>query len=246
MDAARRIQMGLLPDPAETEAGDPRFKLAASLEPARTVGGDFYDCFRIDADRIFIVAGDVSGKGLPAALFMASVKQQVKSLAMKGGDVGAILSAAQRAIGHENPEQLFVTAFAAVFDAAWGDLTFCNAGHEPPFTCPPGEAPRRLTGPGGPPLGALDDFEYPSGNYRLVPGEWLFVFTDGASEAVNPRKEFFGIERLAASLAAAPHAEPAELIKKVRSDIAAFANGAEAADDLTLLALRWTGGPSGR
>jgi adenylate cyclase len=247
MDAARRIQMGLLPDPAETEAGDPRFHLAALLEPARTVGGDFYDCFRIDADRIFIVVGDVSGKGLPAALFMASVKQQIKSMALQGGDTGAILTAAQRAIGHENPEQLFVTAFAAVFDAAWGDLAFCNAGHEPPFTGMPGEAPRRLLGPGGPPLGALDDFEYPSGTYRLTPGEWLCVLTDGATEAVNRKKEFFGIERVTASLAALPaDVDPAELIRRLRADVGVFADGAEAADDLTLLALRWRGGPSGR
>jgi hypothetical protein len=167
MDAARRIQMGLLADPAETEAGDTRFQLAALLEPARTVGGDFYDCFRIDKDRIFIVAGDVSGKGLPAALFMASVKSQVKSMALRGGEVGAILTAAQREIANENPEQLFVTAFAAIFDAAWGDLEFANAGHEPPFTRVPGEAPRRLTGAGGPPLGALEGFEYPTVRYRM-------------------------------------------------------------------------------
>jgi serine phosphatase RsbU (regulator of sigma subunit) len=89
VDAARRIQMGLLPDPADTEAGDARIKLAALLEPARTVGGDFYDCFRIDADRVFLVVGDVSGKGLPAALFMASVKSLLKSAALRGGEVGS-------------------------------------------------------------------------------------------------------------------------------------------------------------
>ena len=242
MDAARRIQMGLLADPAETEAGDSRLQLAALLEPARTVGGDFYDCFRIDKDRIFIVAGDVSGKGLPAALFMASVKSQVKSMALRGGEVGAILSAAQREIAHENPEQLFVTAFAAVFDAAWGDLTFANAGHEPPFTRAPGEAPRRLVGPGGPPLGTLDDFEYPTGRYRMREGEWLCVVTDGATEAVNNRKEFFGTDRVAAAIGAMPaDSLPADVIRGLRSAVAKFADGAEAADDLTLLALRWRG-----
>ena len=242
MDAARRIQMGLLPDPRETEAGDARLQLAALLEPARTVGGDFYDCFRIDKDRIFIVAGDVSGKGLPAALFMASVKSQVKSMALRGGEVGHILSAAQREIAHENPEQLFVTAFAAIFDAAWGDLTFANAGHEPPFTRAPGEAPRRLTGPGGPPLGTLEDFEYPTGRYRMRPGEWLCVVTDGATEAVNTKKEFFGTDRVAAAIGALPpDSTPEEVIRGLRSAVATFADGAEAADDLTLLALRWRG-----
>jgi len=242
MDAARRIQMGLLPDPHETEAGDARFQLAALLEPARTVGGDFYDCFRIDKDRIFLVAGDVSGKGLPAALFMASVKSQVKSMALRGGEVGEILTNAQKEIAHENPEQLFVTAFAAIFDAAWGDLSFANAGHEPPFTRAPGEAPRRLTGPGGPPLGALDDYAYPTGRYRMRPGEWLCVVTDGATEAVNRRKEFFGTDRVAAAMGALPpDSPPGEVIRGLRSAVAAFAEGAEAADDLTLLALRWRG-----
>jgi serine phosphatase RsbU (regulator of sigma subunit)/CHASE2 domain-containing sensor protein len=242
MDAARRIQMGLLPDPAETEAGDARLQLAALLEPARTVGGDFYDCFRIDKDRIFIVAGDVSGKGLPAALFMASVKSQVKNMALRGGDVGGSLSAAQREIAHENPEQLFVTAFAAVFDAAWGELTFANAGHEPPFTRAPGGEPKRLVGPGGPPLGALDDFEYPTVRYQMQPGEWLCVVTDGATEAVNRRKEFFGTASVGAALGAMPQeTEPAEVIRRLRAEVAAFADGAEAADDLTLLVLRWRG-----
>ena len=242
MDAARRIQMGLLPDPRDTEAGDPRFQLAALLEPARTVGGDFYDCFRIDKDRIFIVAGDVSGKGLPAALFMASVKSQVKSMALRGGEVGAMLTAAQREIAHENPEQLFVTAFAAVFDAAWGDLTFANAGHEPPFMRAPGAAPQRLIGPGGPPLGALDDFVYPTGRYQMKPGEWLCVVTDGATEAVNKRKEFFGSQRVGEALASIPEeSAPSEIIKGLRAAVAEFADGAEPADDLTLLALRWRG-----
>jgi CHASE2 domain-containing sensor protein/serine phosphatase RsbU (regulator of sigma subunit) len=242
MDAARRIQMGLLPDPKETEAGDPRFQLAAWLEPARTVGGDFYDCFRIDRDRIFIVAGDVSGKGLPAALFMASVKSQVKSMALRGGDVGAMLTAAQKEIAHENPEQLFVTAFAAIFDAAWGDVTFANAGHEPPFTRAPGGVPQRLVGEGGPPLGALDDFVYPTSRYRMQPGEWLCVVTDGVTEAVNKRKEFFGTARVTAALAALPaDGGPEEVIKGLRAAVAGFADGAEAADDLTLLVLRWRG-----
>jgi CHASE2 domain-containing sensor protein len=242
MDAARRIQMGLLPDPSETVAGDPRFELAALLEPARMVGGDFYDCFRIDKDRIFIVAGDVSGKGLPAALFMASVKSQVKSMALRGGEVGAMLTAAEKEIAHENPEQLFVTAFAAIFDAAWGEVTFANAGHEPPFTRTPGGEPQRLVGAGGPPLGALDDFVYPTSRYRMQPGEWLCVVTDGATEAVNKKKEFFGVNRLSGALAAIPQdTPPTELIRQLRIAVADFADGAEAADDLTLLVLRWRG-----
>jgi adenylate cyclase len=241
MDAARRIQMGLLPNPADTQAGDPRFQLAALLEPARTVGGDFYDCFRIDNDRIFIVVGDVSGKGLPSALFMASVKSQIKSTAARVGEVGAILSVAQREIAHENPEQLFVTAFAGIFDAASGELAFSNAGHEPPFARAPGGVPKRVVDSGGPPLGALDGFEFPTSRYQFQPGEWLCVVTDGATEAVNRQREFFGTQRVVSALGSlADDASADEVIRKLRSEVATFADGAEAADDLTLLALRWS------
>jgi serine phosphatase RsbU (regulator of sigma subunit) len=111
---------------------------------------------------------------------------------------------------------------------------------------PSGE-PKRLTGPGGPPLGALDDFAYPTGRYKLEPGEWLCVVTDGATEAVNPRREFFGTARVAAALSALPgESAPAEVIRGLRTAVADFAEGAEAADDLTLLVLRWRGGSSGR
>ena len=242
VDAARRIQMGLLPDPQDAIAGDPRVKLAALLEPARSVGGDFYECFRIDADRIFLIVGDVSGKGLPAALFMASVKSLLKSAALRGGDVGEILTRALAELTSENPEQLFVTAFAATFDAAAGELSYSNAGHEPPFVRAPGGDPERLGRSGGPPLGALDAFDYPTAKRAFVPGEWLCIATDGATEALNPAKQFFGTERLRAALAALPQdIEPAELVKALRAEVDRFADGADAADDLTLLALRWEG-----
>ena len=242
VDAARRIQMGLLPDPRDAEAGDPRVKLAALLEPARSVGGDFYDCFRIDADRIFLVVGDVSGKGLPAALFMASVKSLLKSAAMRGGEVGEILTRALAELTAENPEQLFVTAFAASFDTATGELAWSNAGHEPPFARAPGREPQRLGPSGGPPLGALDEFDYPTERHRFAAGEWLCIATDGATEAVNPARQFFGTERLRATLSALPQdIEPAEVVKRLRAEVERFADGADAADDLTLLVLRWEG-----
>jgi serine phosphatase RsbU (regulator of sigma subunit) len=246
VDAARRIQMGLLPDPREAEAGDPRVKLAALLEPARSVGGDFYDCFRIDADRIFILVGDVSGKGLPAALFMASVKSLLKSAAMRGGEVGEILTRALAELTAENPEQLFVTTFAATFDTATGELAYANAGHEPPFARAPGREPQRLGPSGGPPLGALDAFDYPTARHRFAPGEWLCIATDGCTEAVNRAKQFFGTARLRSTLAALPwDIEPAELVARLRAEVERFADGADAADDLTLFVLRWEG-PSGR
>jgi serine phosphatase RsbU (regulator of sigma subunit)/CHASE2 domain-containing sensor protein len=243
VDAARRIQMGLLPDPHETLGDDRRFRLAALLEPARSVGGDFYDCFMVDERRLFVVVADVAGKGLPAALFMAAVKSHIKSAALRGGAAGEVLTAAQAEIARENPEQLFVTAFAAALDVHSGLIEFANAGHEPPFLRSVNGAPERLGVSGGPPLCVVEDFEYPTDRRQLSPGDWIFMVTDGATEAMNPKREFFGVERLRTSLSWMPEeVVPTELVKRLRDDVSRFAAGAELADDITLVALRWAGG----
>ncbi|MGZ5096587.1 MAG: SpoIIE family protein phosphatase [Usitatibacter sp.] len=242
VDAARRIQMGLLPDPNETLGNDRRFKRDALLEPARTVGGDFYDCFMVDARRLFFVVADVSGKGLPAALFMASVKSHIKSAALREREVGEALTHAQDEIARENPEQLFVTAFAAALDVQTGRLEYANAGHEPPFVRTPHGTPERFGISGGPPLCVVEDFVYPTESRQLEPGEWICVVTDGATEAMNPAREFFGVERLRTALTwMAQESTPTEVIRRLREDVTRFAAGAEAADDITLLAMRWEG-----
>lgn len=246
VDAARRIQMGLLPDPRETLGNDRRFRVAAFLEPARTVGGDFYDCFMVDSEHLFFVVADVSGKGLPAALFMASVKSTVKSAALRGGRVGEILTRAQAEIALQNPEQLFVTLFAGQVDLRTGVLEFSNAGHEPPYLRAPQGLPERLQATGGPPLCVMEDFQHPTDQRQLVPGEWIVVVTDGITEATNPRREFFGAERLRTALSWMPDpVEPEEIVRRLKEDLARFADGAEPADDLTLLAVRWEGFPDG-
>jgi serine phosphatase RsbU (regulator of sigma subunit)/CHASE2 domain-containing sensor protein len=242
VDAARRIQMGLLPDPHETLGADRRFRIAAFLEPARTVGGDFYDCFMVDSEHIFFIVADVSGKGLPAALFMASVKSTIKSAAMRGGRVGEILTRAQEDIAHENPEQLFVTIFAGQIDLRTGMFEYSNAGHEPPFLRKPQGVPDRLGSTGGPPLCVMEDFVYPTDRRQLSANEWIVMVTDGITEATNPRGEFFGVERLRTSLSWMPDpVEPQEIVRRLQNDIARFADGAEPADDLTLVAVRWEG-----
>jgi adenylate cyclase len=242
LDAARRIQMGLLPDPAKIFASERRVRVAALLEPARIVGGDFYDCFMIGDRQLFFVVADVSGKGLPAALFMASVKSQLKSAALRGGEVGAMLTRAQDEISRENPELLFVTAFAGLLDLETGTMQFANAGHEPPYARTPAGKPERLSHAGGPPLCVMDDYQYPTWSRTMVADEWLCVVTDGATEAMNPQHEFFGGDRLRTSLGWMPdNASPEDIIRRLRDDVRRFADGAEAPDDLTLLALRFSG-----
>jgi serine phosphatase RsbU (regulator of sigma subunit)/CHASE2 domain-containing sensor protein len=247
VNAARRIQMGLLPDPAQTLGADRRFRVATLLEPARTVGGDFYDCFMVDENQHYIVVADVAGKGLPAALFMAAVKSHIKSAALRGGTVGEVLTSAQQEIQRENPEQLFVTAFAGSLDLQSGVLDYANAGHEPPFLRSAHGAPERLGAPGGPPLCVVEGYEFPTDRRTLKPGDWIFVMTDGASEAMNPKREFFGIERMRTSLSWVPEAAmPSEVVKRMRDDVSRFAAGAELADDITLVAVRWDGGGAPR
>jgi serine phosphatase RsbU (regulator of sigma subunit) len=250
LDAARRIQMGLLPDPREVFAAEPRADVAALLEPARTVGGDFYDCFMMDGRRLFFLVADVSGKGLPASLFMASVKSILKSAALTWtGSVGGVLSRAQEEIGRENPESLFVTALVGILDLETGELELANAGHEPAWACSPRHTAERVETAGGPPLCVLDSFSYPSTRRTLVPGEWLLALSDGATEAMNPSREFFGADRLRTSLGWQREASSSqEVVHRVRDDVRRFAAGAEPADDLTLLAIRWVGPrpPSGR
>jgi len=241
LDAAKRIQMGLLPDPREVFEGDSRVDVAALLEPARTVGGDFYDCFMLDANRLFFVVADVSGKGLPASLFMASVKSVLKGAALTvEGTLGGVLARAQDEIQRENPESLFVTALAGVLDLERGELELANAGHEPVWIRARSARPERFEAAGGPPLCVMDLFSYPTTRRQLQPGEWILAISDGATEAMNPAREFYGAERLATTLGwLGEEAGAQDIVSRVRDDVKRFSGTAEQADDLTLFAIRW-------
>jgi serine phosphatase RsbU (regulator of sigma subunit) len=246
LEAAHRIQMGLLPAPRALFAGEPRFALEALLEPARSVGGDFYDCFMLDSHRVFFIVGDVSGKGLGASLFMALSKSLIKSIALRAQDEpAAILERANAEISRDNPESLFVTAFAGVLDARTGRLAFCNAGHEPPVASAPGEAPVRVMLSGGPPLCVVHGYAYGNGQLDLPQGGWLCVVTDGVTEAMNARSELYGTARLLSVLRGLESAAPEAVIAAVRDDVRRFAGSAEQSDDVALLCVRWNGAPLG-
>lgn len=240
--AAYRIQMGLLPDLAAVTRALPSLQLAALLEPARTVGGDFFDCLQLDRHRVFFVLGDVSGKGMPAAVFMALCKATIKAAAARGGDLGGAMTRAGAEIARENPEQLFVTAFAGVLDLRTGMLECCNAGHEPPYVLTAQGALERLPNAGGPPLCTLDQFEYSTAYRELGAGDSLCVLSDGITEAMNQRHALYGAHQLELALKFVPRgAAPAEVVSKVREDVRRFVGDAIASDDITLLVLRWTG-----
>lgn len=240
LQAARRIQMGLLPDPAVLFQGERSFALRALIEPAFSVGGDFYDCLKLDDGRLFFVVADVSGKGMPAALFMALCKATIKAAAISaGGTPGLALQRAAVEIERDNPETFFVTVFAGALDLTSGRLEYCNAGHEPPFTRRVGGQLRRLPTAERPPIGVPEKFPFATATVQLAPGEWLCAVTDGVTEAMDASGALYGVQRLEQVLGSLPaQASPEEITAAVRDDVKRFVAEASASDDLTLLALR--------
>lgn len=243
LDAARRIQLGTLPTAATTFPKESRFEIDALLEPARQVGGDLYDFFMIDRQRLFFIIGDVSGKGLPASLFMVVTKALGKSVALRGNeDVGAIISRANTEMARENPEMLFVTAVAGILDVETGALELVNAGHDAPLRIDTTGHIQSVNGEGGPPLCVLDDFIYPVQHLQLTAGDTLLLLTDGITEAMNLNKDLYTMERVKAVLNnLPPNQHPNRFLTVLREDVRAFVGSAEPSDDLTLLVLRWLG-----
>lgn len=246
LDAARRIQTGMLPDPVAVLGSDPRVDLAATMLAARTVGGDLYDFFRLEDGRLFFLVGDVSDKGLAASLFMALSKALIKNAAMEaGGTPGAGLSRASRQLSRENPETMFVTVVAGALDLSTGELAWCSAGHDGPYLVREGRSETdQLMTEGGPALCMLEGFDYPTERFRLGAGDTLCLVTDGVTEARSVRDELYGASRLMATLAAAAASETrgSRIVERLRDDVQAFAAGREQADDISILVLRWKGG----
>jgi len=245
LEAAQRIQVGMLPR-ADLLRGDDRIELAAAMTPAREVGGDLYDFFRLDERRLFFLIGDVAGKGLSASIFMAVSKALYKSVTLRApeADLGALMAAANLEVSRDNADMLFVAVFAAILDLDTGELDYCNAGHENPYLLSPNGGSLVVIGDGdGPPLCAVDHFGYRGANRRLHRGELLCCVTDGVTDAQNPAGLLYGSARLEACLSRIDlmHATPQNVVDAVRADVAEFAAGAEPADDLTVLALRWKG-----
>jgi serine phosphatase RsbU (regulator of sigma subunit)/CHASE2 domain-containing sensor protein len=248
LEAARRIQTGMLPR-ADLLRDERRVDLAALMIPAREVGGDLYDYFMLDGRRLFLLVGDVAGKGLSASIFMAISKALYKSatLRMADADIGELMSAANDEVSRDNPEALFVTAFAAILDLDGGNLAYCNAGHDNPYLLRPGaEVLARLSDGDGPPLCAVDGFRYTAARHQMQRGELLCIVTDGVTESRDRTGALYGSARLQALLAGSAEraTAPQALVDALHASVESFAGKAEVADDLTVLALRWNGSPT--
>ena len=244
LEAARGIQMSSLPQPTTVFPSETRLDLYAFLEPAREVGGDLYDFFALDRDRVFFLIGDVSGKGVPGSLFMAVSKALYKSAALRQArHVETVMREANAEISRDNAAGLFVTVLAGILDMRTGLLEYCNAGHEPPYLLPSGERPiLRLADGDGPPLCAVDCFPYTASSRHLEPGDTLCLVTDGVTEAAGAGGELYGRERLEVLLAkTGPGTSAADVGEAIRQEVGRFTEGVEPSDDLAILVVRWKG-----
>ena len=245
LDAARRIQIATLPR-GDLLRDDRRIDLAASMVPAREVGGDLYDFFRLDDRRLFFLVGDVAGKGLLASIFMAVSKALYKSTTLRSqhADIGELMSSANVEVSRDNPEMLFVTAFAGILDLETGELDYCNAGHENPYLMhSTGGMPGRIEDGGGPPLCSVADFAYSGGCYRMRSGELLCMISDGVTEAQNATGDLYGAGRVQRTLHGLEGSAVTAraVVDALRTDVEAFAAGTEPVDDVTILVLHWHG-----
>jgi sigma-B regulation protein RsbU (phosphoserine phosphatase) len=243
LESARAAQLSLVPrDFAAAACG--LLAVHAAMVPARQVGGDLYDCFRLDGRRMLFAVADVSGKGAPAGLTMARtfglIRAGAKRLAAEGDvpDPGAILEMANDDLSAENDSQTFVTVALGVLDGETGEGRIAVAGHDLPVVLG-GGAPRLLAPVRRQPaLGVIEGIPYRSDPFTLSPGEAMFLYSDGVSEAEDGSGGFFGHDRLLDALAAAG-TDPATVVEEVLRAVARFAGGAPQADDITTLALRY-------
>jgi serine phosphatase RsbU (regulator of sigma subunit) len=239
MQAAAAIQHSILPPPLPRAGPTEAIDLHAEMHPAREIGGDFYDFFLIDDEHLALTLADVSGKGIPAALFMA-VSRTVLRTSSRVGELQAQMATANKLLATENAACMFVTTFHGVLSLKTGVLSYCNAGHNPPYVLRADGGFETLKATGIP-FGVIDDAPYRIDEVVLGPGDALFVYSDGISEAFNPDGAEFGTDRLEAALAAAHGRSAGEIVARVLADTAAFADGADQSDDITSLALVYRG-----
>lgn len=237
---AKQIQMELLP-PGEPAEKDPRYQLQAYLEPAQEVGGDFFDYFLLGPQTLCFLVGDVSGKGVPAALFMATAKTLIKAIAQTCADPGEMVSRVNDELARDNTLCMFATLFLGVIDLETGATGCVNAGHPPAVLLDPQAGPQLLDVDHQPLVGAMTGLAYRTNSFTLRPGQLLFLYTDGVTEAMNSSQQLFGTPRLLAMVAGLQPPTPQTMIAATRKTLAAFAPGQSLADDLTLMVLRYSG-----
>ena len=241
LQTARSIQMSLVPKTFPPFPDRPEFDLSALLEPAREIGGDYYDFFMPDDDHLCLAVCDVSGKGMPAALFMAVTRTLLRGLHEPGIAPSAWLSRLNEALALDNDAAMFVTVFLAVIDLRDGACTYARGGHNPPLVLRANGAVEILPTIDGPVVGVMEDAEFAEATTTIHPGDTLFAYTDGVTEAMDGADEMFGLDRTAAELSRVEGRSCEQLISDVRGALQAHAAGAPQSDDITMLGFRQLG-----
>jgi phosphoserine phosphatase RsbU/P len=238
---ARAIQMNFLPKKFPPLPAGGFVEIAAVLEPAREVGGDLYDYFLVNDRHLFFMVGDVSDKGVPAALFMAVTKTLLKGLTEVGLEPAQVFAKVNRELASENDSLMFVTAFCGILDLETGELAYSNAGHHPPLLLRPGQEPQWLPLPEGFFLGVFEKTEYHTKRLTLQPEDVILAYTDGIVEAVDVHRHLYSNERLLATVKASQETSADGLLKTVMASVKNFSQGMPQADDITVLTLRFKG-----
>ncbi len=245
LDLAKRIQYDMLPNIFPAFPDRPEFDIYASMDPAREVGGDFYDFFFIDNDHLCIVIADVSGKGVPAALFMMASKIILANNAKAGKTPAQILTDTNIAICSNNREEMFVTVWLGILELSTGKLTAANAGHEYPVLKKPDSGFELYKDKHGFVIGGMSKIQYKEYDLILEPGTKLFLYTDGVPESTDEYSNMFGTGKMLRALNEDPNADAEQILENVRHNVDVFVNGAEQFDDLTMLCLEYRGYSAG-
>ena len=238
---AAKIQENVLPNTFPPFPDRTEFDLYATMTPAKEVGGDFYDFFLVDEDHLCLVMADVSGKGVPAALFMMASKTILANNAMQGKTPAEILEVTNEAVCSRNQEEMFVTVWLGILEISTGRLVAANAGHEFPAICPADGDYELYKDRHGFVLGGMSEMKYKNYELTLTPGTRLFVYTDGVPEATNKEEELFGTGRMVEALNRDKEAPLCEVLKHVRGAVDEFVKDAEQFDDMTMLCLEYRG-----
>lgn len=241
LNVANRIQMSFLPKIFPPFPNRSEFDLYARLKPAREVGGDLYDFHLLDDKRLYFCVGDVSGKGVPAALFMTVTKTLMRLAAQHATDPASALERVNKDLAQDNVNMMFVTLFCGILDFTTGDLVYSNAGHNPPLWMKHGAEPGWLELPSGLVAGALADQRYQNLSVTLAPGDRLLVYTDGVTEAENAEDEMFGDDRLKEKSEPLTEKTPRELVETLLQEVETFSKDVPQSDDITLLAIWYRG-----
>ncbi len=242
LQTARSIQASMLPRGDPLIPGRDEFDVCALMDPAKEIGGDFYDAFMIGADKLFFAIGDVSGKGVAAALFMVETVTLLRMEAARDIPPHEVVARVNDQLCRNNDQGMFVTVFCGVLDVARGALAYCNCGHDAPLVGRAGAGFDFIACSGGVMLGAVADAPCQSGSLALKRGDVVLCYTDGVTEAMNREQAMFTQRRLRESVAGMEAVEAAQLVRALHAEIRAFAQGAPQSDDIAVLALKYRGG----